>query len=176
MRYIYKIHFREGVLRIVKILVVYYSFEGSTRLIAQKIAEQTGAELLELKPKKDLSSRGFMKYVWGGRQATMKEKPELMPLDKDPLDYELIYLGTPVWAFTYAPAIRSFLADVKLTKKKMALFCCCDGGAGKTMNLLQQELSANEILGELVLTLVSRKPDENLEKTVAWVQQIQSKI
>ena len=159
-----------------KILVVYYSFEGSTKLIAERIAQETGADLLELKPKKDVRSKGFMKYVWGGRQASMKEKPELMVFDKDPLDYDLIYLGTPVWAFTYAPAVRSFLVTVKLTGKKIALFCCCDGGAGKTINLLQQELSANEILGELVLTSVSRKPDENLEKTIAWVQEIQSKM
>jgi len=159
-----------------KILVVYYSFEGSTRLIAERIAQETRADLLELKPKKDLTSKGFSKYVWGGKQATMKEKPELLPLEKDPVNYDLIYLGTPVWAFTFTPAIRSFLANIKLINKKIALFCCYDGTAGKTMAALREELRGNEVVGELTLALVSRKPEENLEKMRQWVQEIQSKI
>jgi len=46
-----------------KILVVYYSFEGSTRLMAETIAHELKADVLELKPVKDLQSKGFMKYV-----------------------------------------------------------------------------------------------------------------
>jgi len=55
--------------------VVYYSFGGNTRFIAESIAEAVGADLLEIKPKKELSSKGFMKYLWGGRQVVMGEKP-----------------------------------------------------------------------------------------------------
>ncbi len=50
-----------------KKLVIFYSFEGNTKLIAENIAQAIGADLLELKPKKKMKSKGFMKFVWGGQ-------------------------------------------------------------------------------------------------------------
>ena len=79
-----------------KKLVVFYSFESNTKFIAENIAGEINADILELKPKKDIRSRGFMKYFWGGRAMTMKTRPELMPLDKNPQDYDLLFIGTPV--------------------------------------------------------------------------------
>ncbi len=64
-----------------------------------------------------------MKYVRGGRQALMKSEPELEKLHKDPSNYDTIIIGTPVRAYTYAPAIRTFLKMIKLQDKKIALFC-----------------------------------------------------
>ena len=74
-----------------KTLVIFYSFEGSTKFIAQTIANEIGAELLEIKPEKEIVSHGFMKYVWGGKQAVMKEKPALLPFDKNPR-HRIFYL------------------------------------------------------------------------------------
>lgn len=138
----------------VKKLVVFYSFERNTKLVAESIAKAAGADLLELKPERELQTHGFMKYVWGGRQAFMKEKPELLPLEKNPGDYDVIFIGTPVWAWTMTPPVRSFLAQAKIKGKKIALFCCCENSAGKTIENLKRELEGNEIVGEMVF----RKP------------------
>ena len=91
-----------------KTLVVYYSLEGNTKFIAETISKTVGADLLELKPIKDISSTWFMKYFWWWRQVMMKEKPELKAFDKDLDKYDLIFIGTPVWAFNYTPAIYTF--------------------------------------------------------------------
>ena len=48
-------------------IVIFYSYEGNTRFIANTISKEIYADILELKPKKDMNSKGFMKYVWGGR-------------------------------------------------------------------------------------------------------------
>ncbi|MFA6529068.1 MAG: flavodoxin [Candidatus Gracilibacteria bacterium] len=91
-------------------LVVFYSFEGSTKLLAKAIAETIEADILELKPKKEtVKSHGFAKYFWGGKQVLFKQKPVLEKFDKNPDDYDVIFLGTPVWSWTYTPAMRSFL-------------------------------------------------------------------
>ena len=48
-----------------KKLVVFYSYEGNTKFIAKTIAESINEDILELKPVKDMDSKGFMKFIWG---------------------------------------------------------------------------------------------------------------
>jgi flavodoxin len=151
-----------------KNLVVYYSYEGSTRLIAQTIAKTLDADVLECKPAKDIQSKGFMKYVWGGRQVIFKKRPQLEPFAKNPQDYDVIFIGTPVWAFDYTPAIRSFLSQAHISKKKIALFCCHEGAIGKTLESLKKGLSSNTIIGEMDFLNVPKHKEENIEKAKNW--------
>jgi len=132
-----------------KKLVIFYSFEGNTKYIAENIAEAVGADMLELKPKKDVSSGGFMKYLLGGSQVVLGKKPELNDLDKNLEEYDVIFIGTPVWASNYAPSLRTFFSQVNLKNKKIALFCCNRGGVGKTFTAMREELKENHILGEI---------------------------
>ena len=60
-----------------KTLVVYYSLEGNTEYVAEKIREAVGADLLKLVPKKAYHDKGLAKFFWGGKSAVMAEKPEL---------------------------------------------------------------------------------------------------
>ena len=132
-----------------KKLVVYYSFEGNTRFISGEIAKESGADTLELKPKNEPRPRGFMKFIWGGKQVFFRVKPELVPFDKDPSAYDMIFLGTPVWAWRHAPAVESFFSQVRLTNKKIALFCCHGGGKGKALEKMKEKLPGNEIVGQM---------------------------
>jgi flavodoxin len=159
-----------------KSLVVYYSYEGSTRVIAQTITQVLEADVLECKPLKDISSKGFMKYVWGGRQVLFKTRPELEIFGKNPDDYDSIIIGTPVWAFNYAPAIRSFLMKVKPTNKKIGLFCCHEGRPGKTLENLKKKLSNNTIIDEMDFLNVEKNQKENILKAKNWAVSLKDKI
>jgi flavodoxin len=159
-----------------KTLVVYYSFEGSTKLLAEHIAQVLHADLLECKPVKDLSSKGFSKYVWGGRQVIMKKKPKLVEFLINPNDYDVIIIGTPVWAFNYTPAIRSFLTQVKLKNKKIGVFYCHEGGPGKTLDNLKKKLSDNSIIGEMDFLNVAKNKEENVLKAKNWASSLVEKI
>jgi flavodoxin len=159
-----------------KKLVVYYSFDGNTRFIAERIAAATGADLLELKPKKDLQTRGFMKYLWGGRQVVHKETPELETFEYDPAAYDLLFVGTPVWAFTYAPAMRSFLLNHRPSARKVALFCCSGGGPGKTLATLKAALAGNEVLGEMgFVEPLQKNKEEQAAQAEVWAREIVKK-
>jgi flavodoxin len=159
-----------------RIGVIYYSFEGNTRFVAQAIATQTGAELLELKPQKELATHGFMKYFWGGKQAVMKEKPALLPLERRPEGYDLIFLGTPVWAFTFAPPLHTFLAEYPLQNKQIALFCCDEGSRGKTFENLRANLTGNKILGEQEFVAPLRRKQAEIKLQIeTWTKMILTK-
>jgi flavodoxin len=160
-----------------KILVIYHSFEGSTKLIAETIAKVTNADILELKTKEELvKTHGFMKYFWGGRSVVFKDKPELLALEKNPTDYDLIFIGTPVWAFTFTPPLRSLLAQEILNNKKIAIFCTHEGGPGKTLENMKNEFVGNEIVSEMDFKNVKKNPDENIEKATEWAKQLFSKM
>jgi len=123
-----------------KALVVYYSLEGNTKKLAQQLADYLKAETLELKPTKEVNGEKRSKYLWGGRQAMMKTKPTLQTYEFDQDNYDLIALGTPVWAMTYSPPLRSFLSENSLKNKKIILFCTHEGGAGRTIKKLNEDL------------------------------------
>lgn len=155
-----------------KTLIVYYSFEGNTRLIAEAIAQEIKADILELKVQNDIKTRGFMKYFWGGRQVFQKKTPDLLPFDKDPNDYALIFIGTPVWVFTYAPALRTFFNKIKLKGKKIALFCCHESDPAKTIDNMKKELEGNDIISENDFVNVLKNPRENSLNAKLWAGKI----
>lgn len=159
-----------------KNLVVYYSFEGSTKLIAKTIAQVLDADMLECKPSKDIISKSFMKFFWGGRQVIFKKQPKLDVFKENPNDYDMVIIGTPVWAFNYAPAIRSFLSQAKLKNKKIGLFCCHEGRKGKTLNNLNEELSNNTIIGKIDFLNVKKNKEKNILKAKNWATNIRDKI
>ena len=156
-----------------KKLVVYYSFEGNTKLIAQSIADEIGADILELKPKKELKSKGFTKYLWGGSQVMMKKKPELMPMEISPKEYDVIFLGTPVWAWTYAPPLKTFFEEVDLSNKKIALFTCHGGQNGKTFRHMRETLKGNTIIGEKdFYEPLTEGKEKKVQEARGWAKEI----
>jgi flavodoxin len=132
-----------------KTLVVYYSYEGSCALIAEHIKRAVQADMLELKPEDEKRRTGLTKYFWGGRQVMTHAHPKLKPYDFNPEPYDLIIIGSPVWAGSPAPALNTFLEEAKITGKKLALFCCHLGGKGKFFDKVKARLPGNTIAGEI---------------------------
>src|SRR6056297_2836113 len=102
-----------------KTLVLYYSYEGHTKKVAEVIAKELSADIEGVKPIKEMKTKGFGKFIWGGGQVVMKKKPELKPMNVNPDDYDTIFVGTPVWAFTYAPPVKTILETGMLKNKKV---------------------------------------------------------
>jgi flavodoxin len=156
-----------------KKLVVFYSYEGNTKLISEGIAQAIGADMVEVKPEKDMTSRGFMKFVWGGGQVVMGRKPKLRPMPRDPKDYDIIFIGTPVWNFSMTPPIKTFAEDHMPKGKKVAFFCSFDGNSGKTFERLGEACEGSEVLGthEFLSPLKNNKVT-TLEQAVDWARSI----
>jgi flavodoxin len=114
-----------------KTLIVYYSRTGKTKQAAEDLGKQLGADLEEIVDLKDRS--GALGYLAGGKDATLKKLTEIQ-LGKAQVDqYDLVIVGTPVWAFTMAPAVRSWLTQNAKAIKQVAMFCTMGGsGADRT--------------------------------------------
>jgi flavodoxin len=156
-----------------KKLVAYYSYEGNTKLIAETIAEAIDADILEIKPEKEMSSKGFMKFVWGGSKVFMGNKPKLKPLSKDPNDYDLIFIGTPIWAWAPTPPIKTFMMDHLPEKKKLAFFCSHEGNHGKTFEKMEEMAKRCELLdSKASFAPLKKDKDKTLENVKNWALSI----
>ncbi len=108
-----------------KILVVYYSRTGTTARIGRELAQALGADEDMIR---DVRSRaGFFGWMRSGYEAAMKVRPAIQPVEKDPADYDLVVLGTPVWAGTMASPMRTYVFQNRDKFKAVAFFCTQGG-------------------------------------------------
>ena len=92
-----------------KSLIVYYSYGGNTRRIAKLIQESTGAALAEIHTVRPYTGSYMDVVEQGQREVDTRAMPEIEPLAADLAAYDRIILGSPVWWYTFAPAVRIFL-------------------------------------------------------------------
>jgi len=160
-----------------KILVVYYSLTGNTQFIAEHLSNELNADIEEVKPINDLDPNSGTKYFWGGMKATMKVKPDLEELSYNPLEYELIIIGTPVWAWTLSPPIRSYCAEFDLEGKKVALFTSSSGNGVKAMAKFKSFMKKSDIIGEIRFQdPLTNKPEQAKIQVTEWAKELVSKI
>ena len=97
-------------------IVIYYSYSGNTSKVASFISNYLGVESIEIKTKENIfSDENIIKQS----QKLIKNgfEPQLEKISYNLSDYDFIILGCPVWWFTCAPAIVSFLKNNDFTNK-----------------------------------------------------------
>lgn len=149
-----------------KKIIVYYSLEGNTEYIADKLSEALGASKLRLIPEKAYADKGFAKFFWGGKSAVMAEKPALKPYALDG-DFEEIIIGFPVWAGNITPPIRTFVLENKefLKGKTISAFACQSGaGAEKAFGKLKDLLEIEDFCATAIFIDPKDKPSEDNEQ------------
>lgn len=90
-----------------KSLVVYYSRTNITKKLGDDIASKTDADIEELIPK--VNYQGKIGYARGGKDAISEKIIELEDLKYDPADYDVVYLGSPVWAGKSSTPLLSYI-------------------------------------------------------------------
>jgi flavodoxin len=160
-----------------KALVIYYSFEGNTEFIANTIAETLKITTVRIHPVKDLTSTGFSKYVWGGGQVVMKIKPKLEPINVDFQAFDVIFLGSPIWAGTYAPPIKTLLEDGIFKNKKVYYFYTHQGGAQNAEIRAEKIISKyNQYASATGFIFVLENQEECRKKAIEWALECKSKV
>lgn len=152
-----------------KTCIVYYSMSSNTEYVASKIAESIDADLVRLIPEVEYPDKGFRKYFWGGKSALMKDTPMLKKYDFDASKYDVLIFGTPVWASSYTPPLRTFIekhgADLK--NKRICAFACYSGaGAKKALEKLRLDLQIPSFAASMMLIDPKEKPSKEKENQI----------
>ena len=148
--------------------IVYYSMHGNVRYVSEKVAKELGADLIELVPVKAYPDKGAMQFIWGGSAVTFKKKPELEPYTFNASDYDLVIIGTPVWASNFTPPLRTFFENNDLTGKKIAVIATSAGGdSSKCLEAVKAAAKTDSLAAVLSLTDPKDKPSDENEKQIA---------
>ena len=119
--------------------------------------------------RKKYPTKGFKKYFCGGKSVLFGEKPELTNGSIDWKRYDTILVGSPVWAGSYAPPIKTFLSAYPIAGKRIAVFACHGGGgAEKCLERIKSALSANKCIGEIDFVEPKKNPQASAAEAVKW--------
>lgn len=111
-----------------KMLVLYYSQTGNTKAVAEEIANKLGADIEEitmLEPYDPDFQTTIDRCMKDREQGIL---PEIQPVKADLANYDIVFLGFPVWFGTYAPPVITFLNNADLSGKKIVPFCTFGSG------------------------------------------------
>ena len=110
-------------------LVAYYSLTGHTGQIAEAIAVALEADL-------EVIEDTFNRDTGLGRPRSAIEglfglSSSITPPEHDPSEYELVVVGTPVWAARLSSPVRAYLSQHRSSLERVAFFCTLGGIGGK---------------------------------------------
>lgn len=111
-----------------KMLVAYYSRTGHTERLAQEIAARCEADIDRIRDD-GVDRSGLWGYLCSGWQAARSAAPAIQRANKNPSDYDLVVIGTPVWNWSLAPPVRTY-ARRHADQFKQVAFFCTEGGSG----------------------------------------------
>jgi len=133
-----------------RIVVVHYSWTGTTRKVAESLTMKLQCDSEEIIEARSRS--GMLGYMRSLIEAQRQVPSPIAAAGKDPSIYDLIVIGTPVWAWSVSSPVRAYLLANKSRLPAVAFFCTL-GGAGSNRAFGQmQELTGKRPIGCLSVT------------------------
>ena len=131
-----------------KKLVAFFSASGSTRKLANTLAEVASADIYEIKPTTPYTGKDLN---WNNSQsrssvemADINSRPALADKSAKISEYDTIFLGFPIWWYVAPHIINSFLESYDFSGKTIVLFATSGGsGFGETLNQLKPSCAAS---------------------------------
>ena len=120
-----------------KKLIVYFSYTGNTRMIANKIKEKLNCDILEIKTVIRYSDDYDTVVNDEQNSEASNYLPQIQDINCDLTKYDEIILGTPVWWYTIVPVIRTFLKENDLSGKIIKPFATNAGWLGHTFQEIE---------------------------------------
>jgi len=131
-----------------KTLVVFYSRTGTTKKVGEMIAQKLNADVEEIKD--TVNRSGAKGYLISGRDSLKKGLTKLEPVKYNPASYDLVIIGTPIWAWSMSAPVRTYLTEQKDNLKNNSAFFCTMGGSGNEKAFSEME------------NIIGRKPKSTL--------------
>ena len=126
-----------------KVLMVYYSRTGVTKKTTEKIAELLREAAVEVEVEEIVEARkrsGVLGCLGTGKDAIRRRAAPIQPVRADPAAFDLVAIGTPVWAWSVSAPVRTFCEQSGKDAQKLAFYCTMGGTGDKGTFEAMEEL------------------------------------
>ena len=151
-----------------------YIEKGNTMILAEMIANKTGAELFEVKPEKKYPADYDTCIDVAKREQNQKARPAILE-DKDISDYDTIFFGYPVWWGDIPMCMYTFVEAHDWNGKKIIPFCTHEGSAaGRTEGTLKRTMKGADILKPLAVrgAVAQNRRSEADKEISGWLRSL----
>lgn len=136
-----------------KKLVAYFSASGVTAKAAKNLAEAAGADLFEIKPEVSYTQADLDWHDKNSRSSVemrdSKSRPQIAAGDAKVADYDVIFVGFPIWWYVAPTIINTFLESYDFAGKTIILFATSGGsGFGKAVEGLKGSVADSTVIRE----------------------------
>ena len=136
-----------------KKLVAYFSASGVTANVAKELAKAADADLYEIKPEVPYTKADLDWQDANSRSSVeMRDKssrPALADGDANIADYDVVFVGFPIWWYVAPTIINTFLEKYDFSGKTIILFATSgSSGFGKTVEGLKGSVSETAVIKE----------------------------
>lgn len=158
-------------------LVVYFSYTDHTRMIAERVSERLNCDIVEIKTITPYSTN-YQEVVDDEQNSEASNYlPKIEDINIDLTKYDEIILGTPVWWYRPAPAIRSFLIKYNLTDKTICPFATNAGWLGRTFTEIKKMCPNSNVENEMNIKFSTDYSENRLitseEEINSWISKLQ---
>jgi len=132
-----------------KVLVLYYSQTDNTKALAQEIATALSADVEEVVPVEPYSGTYDETIQRCIRERESEILPNIQPIKADIADYDIVFIGYPVWFGTCALPMLTCLSEIDLAGKKVVPFCTFGSGGlqSSTADIVKKQPQAEVLPG-----------------------------
>ena len=155
-----------------KVLVVYYSLSGHTEDIAFRIIGKTHADSYKIETVEEYTTPSV--YMKSKKELSEKNYPELKdnPLP-DFSKYDVVFIGGPVWWYTMASPLYSFLNKADLRGVKVVPFSTQGSNYGTFFEDFTKAAEGADILpGKSFNNVEEKYTSHTSNKINAWLNQL----
>jgi flavodoxin len=136
-----------------KKLVAYFAASGVPAKAAKNLAEAVGADLFEIKPEVPYTQADLDWHDKNSRSSVemrdSKSRPQIAAGDAKVADYDVIFVGFPIWWYVAPTIINTFLESYDFASKTIILFATSGGsGFGKAVEGLKDSVADSTVIRE----------------------------
>ncbi|OUP77625.1 hypothetical protein B5F09_05075 [Erysipelatoclostridium sp. An173] len=156
-----------------KVLVVYFSHGGNTQKLAKEISDQVGGDFRRIEPV-NAYPEGDELYDYTEQEQADGARPEIQDLNIDMSKYDTVFIGYPIWWYTYPQVILTFFDNYDLTGKTIVPFVTHGGsGMSGTEDDMREYLSDKDVTVLDGLAVSRNDIEEDQSQTVTnWLEEL----
>ena len=152
--------------------IVYYSYSNNTKKIVDEIIKSVKADVYEIKPIIPYPDDYELLVEQEEHKQGKEEVVEIEDLKINLKDYDTIILGTPVWWYTMAPPVRSFLKNNDLSGKTIIPFITNGGWIGTTLEDINKITKGAHVKNEIDIVFEDSNMKTSLVGLTDWIDSI----